>query len=135
MAIVPHASNTPQHDLGNSVEIYIYIYTYIYIYIYIYIFQYCHLTGSRLLQGAFRLSCILLLLLPTPFSNSTPQRAQRSHVQDYGYKSLAAVKELKLSYHNPETTLFAIYPYYGNCIPQAIYYVLFTIYPSCDNLN
>ena len=24
-----------------------------------------------------------------------------------------AVKELKLSYHNPETTLFTIYPYYA----------------------
>ena len=25
-----------------------------------------------------------------------------------------AVKELKLSYHSPETILFAVYPYYGN---------------------
>ena len=25
-----------------------------------------------------------------------------------------AVQELKLSYHDPETILFTIYPYYGN---------------------
>ena len=25
-----------------------------------------------------------------------------------------AVKELKLSYHNPETMLFSIYPFYGS---------------------
>ena len=30
-----------------------------------------------------------------------------------GFYSVAA-KELKLSYHNPETILFTMYPYYGN---------------------
>ena len=62
-------------------------------------------------ESAITESGLLNFVLDSALFLRSPPRDSNQHPRpDYW----AAVKELNLSCHNPETILFPIYPYYGN---------------------
>ena len=87
---------------------YMYMYTHMHIYIYIYMTTELE---TALKDSYAAHNVILKLEEPSPGSTVGLSRSTQSFPRSYIW---VAVKELKLSYHNPKTILFTIYPYYGS---------------------